>query len=207
MRSNRLGFGSPRYREAREADGAQKPQATREAVEEQTLLQKNRKADAELNPILKEKAENEERDREPDGPKTLKTTGELSSEERLEVRKLKAEDRRVRAQLQAKLGTAGNLSEGAAQLHYVTGPDGRKYVVDGDISFDTRFEDDPARNLDKARRLQVTALAGSGVESADPALSALARRMALAAYAELNRGSVPNLQPAEQLDETPAEEL
>ena len=116
-----------------------------------------------------------------------KPVGELDAEERAELRRLQARDARIRAKEMARLGAAGSLALSGARFRFEVGPDGRKYAVDGEVRVDTAHEGDPERNLEKARQLQVTALAGPNLLSTDPALSALARRLALMAYADLAR--------------------
>jgi hypothetical protein len=116
-----------------------------------------------------------------------KPVGELDAEERAELRRLQARDARIRAKEMARLGAAGSLALSGARFRFEVGPDGRQYAVDGEVRVDTAYEGDPERNLEKARQLQVTALAGPNLMSTDPALSALARRLALMAYADLAR--------------------
>lgn len=106
---------------------------------------------------------------------------ELSTEEQARVRELKQRDAAVRQHEAAHLAVAGSYARGGASYEYVTGPDGRRYAVGGEVQIDSSpVDDDPDATIRKMQTVRAAALA-----PADP--SAADRQIAAQAAAEIQR--------------------
>ncbi|HET9751721.1 MAG TPA: putative metalloprotease CJM1_0395 family protein [Myxococcales bacterium] len=107
-------------------------------------------------------------------------------EQEQRLRELAERDRAVRSHEQAVRAMAGSQAVRSATYSYQVGPDGRLYVVDGELSFDTsEVPGDPEATLRKAEQLQ-RATAGTGQASPeDRAAAALAAAMAAKARQQL----------------------
>lgn len=105
----------------------------------------------------------------------------LSEEEQKEVTRLRLRDAEVRAHEQAHVAAAGGLAQGAIRYTFVSGPDGRRYAVDGEVSLDTSPGNSPEESIQKAQRIRAAALAPAQPSAADLAVAAKALRMQLEA--------------------------
>ncbi|MCH7575664.1 MAG: catalase [Candidatus Marinimicrobia bacterium] len=124
------------------------------------------------------RAENEER----------RNTGlrELTPEEKQRVAELKAIDQRVRAHEQAHLSAAGGLARSGPSFSYITGPDGRRYAVGGEVQIDTSgVPNDPEATISKAQNIRRAALAPANPSSQDRNVAARATQLEFEARAEL----------------------
>lgn len=84
---------------------------------------------------------------------------ELTDEQLQEVRELAAVDREVRAHEAAHAAVGGNLA-GGPSFRFVTGPDGQRYAVGGEVPISLEVvPDDPAATLQNAVQVQAAALA------------------------------------------------
>ena len=84
---------------------------------------------------------------------------ELSPEEQAFLLDLKARDREVRAHEQAH-ASVGGIYAGAPQYDYVTGPDGQRYAVGGEVKIDVApIPDDPEGTIEKMIVVREAALA------------------------------------------------
>ena len=122
------------------------------------------------------------------------TGEELSVDERREVEELKRRDREVRTHEQAHINRAGPYAAGAPTFTYVTGPDGRRYAVAGEVQLDTSPELTPEATLRKAETIQAAALAPAHPSPQDRAVAAQARRMAQEARTELQAERAKEMQ-------------
>jgi hypothetical protein len=105
-----------------------------------------------------------------------------------EVAELASQDREVRAHEQAHAAAAGAYLRGGPRYEYVTGPDGNRYAVSGEVSIDTsEIAGDPEATLRKAQVVQAAANAPAEPSSQDRAVAAQAAQMAAKATAELAR--------------------
>ncbi len=87
---------------------------------------------------------------------------DLNVNEKLEVMALKQMDRSVRRHEQTHMRTAQNLSVGTPTFEYAIGPDGKKYAIGGEVNVNFSIVDeDPRATVEKALRIQRTALAPS----------------------------------------------
>ena len=81
-------------------------------------------------------------------------------ENQTETVKLKKRDQKVRRHEQAHLAAAGGLATGGANLSYQTGPDGKRYIIGGEVNIDTSLvPGDPDATIRKAQQIRRAALA------------------------------------------------
>jgi hypothetical protein len=113
-------------------------------------------------------------------------TKQLTTEQQQVVDKDKATDRAVRAHEQAHLAAAGSLAISGANFSYVTGPDGVRYAVSGDVTIDTSaVPNDPEATYQKAQEIIRAALAPAQPSPQDLSVAAQAQAMAAQAMQEL----------------------
>lgn len=102
----------------------------------------------------------------------------LSLEARIKIQELAHRDREVRSHEAAHAATGGPYA-GSPRLTYETGPDGRRYAVEGEVDIDTsKIPGDPEKTLEKAETIRRAALAPANPSAADRAIAAKAVRMA-----------------------------
>ncbi len=93
--------------------------------------------------------------------------GQLSEDERRQVRSLQARDREVRAHEAAHQAAGGALA-GAASFTLQKGPDGRSYAVGGEVPINAGpIAGDPDATIAKLRTVKRAALAPAEPSSAD----------------------------------------
>ena len=111
----------------------------------------------------------------------------LSSAQLMEVTRLEATDRHVRAHEQAHLAAAGRYAVGGPSYTYVTGPDGRRYASGGDVALDVSpVSGDPQATVQKARVIIAAANAPADPSSQDRAVAAQAAMMEAAAQRQVD---------------------
>lgn len=104
-------------------------------------------------------------------------SGELSDSEKQQVRELAATDRTVRAHEAAHQAVGGSLT-GAASFRFVTGPDGTRYAVGGDVPvLLTTVHDDPEASIRLAEQVRAAALAPAEPSNQDRAVAAAATQV------------------------------
>ena len=85
--------------------------------------------------------------------------GDLTPEQQAFLQDLKARDREVRAHEQAH-ASVGGIYAGSPQYDYVTGPDGQRYAVGGQVKIDVSpVPDDPEATIEKMIVVKQAALA------------------------------------------------
>lgn len=95
-------------------------------------------------------------------------------------------DRAVRSHEQTVRAMAGGQAVRSATYSYQVGPDGRLYVVEGELSFDTsEVPGDPEATLRKAEQLQRATMGTGEASPEDRAAAALAAAMAAKARQRL----------------------
>ncbi|HSC79237.1 MAG TPA: putative metalloprotease CJM1_0395 family protein [Chitinolyticbacter sp.] len=114
---------------------------------------------------------------------------ELSPQDEALLQSLAQTDRQVRAHEQAHLAAASGLAMSGASFELVTGPDGQRYAVAGEVRIDLSPGNTPEETLRKARVIQAAALAPADPSNADRAIAAQGRAMELQAQAELAQQS------------------
>ena len=116
---------------------------------------------------------------------------EVADEERAlerRVQELAERDRKVRTHEQAVRAIAGTCGVRGTTYSYQVGPDGRLYVVDGQVSLDTsEVPGDPEATLRKAEQLQQAALSGGEASPQERAAAAVAAALAAQARQKLAR--------------------
>jgi len=112
-------------------------------------------------------------------------TVELSPEAQAIVREMQAQDAAVRAHEMAHIAAAAGIRVSGPVYTYQRGPDGRSYAVAGEVQIDVSPGNTPEETIERARAIQAAALAPANPSSADLAAAAAARRMEMAARAEL----------------------
>ncbi len=118
--------------------------------------------------------------------KTHGSQQQLSAEEAKIVEDLKRRDTEVRAHELAHLNAAGRYATSGANFTLVTGPDGKRYAVSGDVQVDvSEVADDPAATMEKAEQIKRAALAPAAPSMQDRRVAADASAMASKAQMEL----------------------
>jgi hypothetical protein len=113
---------------------------------------------------------------------------DLNPQEKQIVEKYKDADREVRAHEQAHLAAAGGLAISGANFQQVTGPDGLRSAIAGEVQIDTSpIPNDPQAAMAKAQNIQRTALAPAQPSPQDRRVASEAVSMASRAAQELMR--------------------
>jgi len=116
----------------------------------------------------------------------------LTKEEQDEVERLKARDAEVRKHEMAH-AAAGGQHAGHATYGYETGPDGKRYAVDGEVPIDTSpVAGDPEATIAKMDQIARAAMAPASPSPQDQRVAASARGKAAKARAELASGKEPD---------------
>lgn len=118
---------------------------------------------------------------------------QLNNVQLMEVTRLSATDRHVRAHEQAHLAAAGPYATGGPSYSYATGPDGNQYAVAGDVTLDVSpVSGDPEATIQKAKVIEAAANAPADPSSQDRAVAAEAAMMEAAAERQTDGGSGSN---------------
>lgn len=113
---------------------------------------------------------------------------QLSPQELRKIEQLQARDAEVKAHERAHFNAAGGLAIGGASFTFVTGSDGKRYAVGGEVSIDTSaVPGDPAATIKKAETIRRAALAPMNPSTADRQIAAKASSMAANARVELQQ--------------------
>lgn len=104
-----------------------------------------------------------------------------------EVQRLKAQEEKVKAH-EAAHKAAGGQYAGAVSYTYRPGPDGRSYIVGGEVQIDISPGRTPQETIRKMAIVQRAALAPADPSGQDRAVAAQAAAMAAQAQQELARG-------------------
>lgn len=111
---------------------------------------------------------------------------ELTPQEQQLVQELRARDLEVRAHEQAH-DTVGGRYTGAPQLEYETGPDGKRYAVEGEVSVDLSIPDSPEETVAKMRKVYQAALAPANPSAQDLRVANKASQAIADAQSEISR--------------------
>lgn len=188
------------------------------ALPEPPLLSNHTSATFELSPTAKEKQKSEEKARglltSDNGTEISSNGRKLSQEEQKEVERIKRIDREVRRRELANRAVAGEYARGAVSFEYVTGPDGKKYAVEGHINIAVRsVPNNPKATIRKAQAIRKINLT-SGNSPQGRSVSAEVARMEREARMELKteqRKESDNVTKAgnavETTDTTPSQDL
>lgn len=113
------------------------------------------------------------------------TGEEFTRQEIAQLLELKKRDKEVRQHEMAHIAAGGFYVKGGATYQYKIGPDGRRYVVGGEVSIDTSKEPDPERTIRKMHIVERAALAPINPSPQDRAVAAKAAMQAAKAQTEL----------------------
>jgi hypothetical protein len=118
---------------------------------------------------------------------------QLTSDQERLVQDLSTTDQKVRSHESAHQSAAGSLG-GAVSYTYRTGPDGKSYVVGGEVSVDMTAGRTPQETLAKAEQIRAAALAPADPSPQDLSVAAEAAQMEAAAQQELIHQQMAALQ-------------
>lgn len=119
-------------------------------------------------------------------------TKSTEQREQVQLDKLSARDREVRAHEAAHRNAGGRYVRGGS-LETQRGPDGRLYAVGGDVRIDVSpVPGDPAATLQKAQVVYRAALAPARPSAQDHTIAAKAAQLAAQARADLARQRMEN---------------
>lgn len=109
---------------------------------------------------------------------------ELTEEEQAEVEDMKARDTEVRTHENAHKSAGGQYAASPSYT-YETGPDGKRYITDGEVSIDVGKEDDPQDTIEKMQVVKRAAMAPAQPSSQDRQVYAEASQKEAEARQEL----------------------
>ncbi len=116
---------------------------------------------------------------------TTEESNQESAAEQKIIEQLKARDAEVRIHEQAH-ATVGGTYTGSPSYSYETGPDGKRYIVDGEVSVDlSRVPNDPRATIVKMRKVHDAALAPAEPSAQDRKVAQKASSIILQSQAEL----------------------
>lgn len=143
---------------------------------------------------------------------TPSRTPELTPAQQRQVRELERTDRKVREHEQAHISAGRELITSGPNYTYTYGPDGKQYVVGGEVGIDTSPESEPEANIDKGQRIQITALAPSDPSPQDYRVASVGGQLESQGRSDLVREQLEQAsqqQPTSQTEpvETPASEV
>lgn len=122
----------------------------------------------------------------------------LSEDEQSEVNDLKTRDEEVRVHEQAHAATGGQYA-GSPSYSYEQGPDGKRYITDGEVQIDVSpIPNDPQATIDKMRQVYRAALAPAEPSAADRSVANEAQQNIAEAMSELSKASSSNSDDANQ---------
>lgn len=111
--------------------------------------------------------------------------GELTDEQKQQIKELKARDREVRNHEAAHKAAAAGLRATGPNYTFQTGPDGQRYAVGGEVNIDTSPGRTPEETVRKADQIIRAARAPAEPSGQDQAVAAQAAAMGAQARAEL----------------------
>lgn len=120
--------------------------------------------------------------------------GKLDPKQQQEVTELKTRDQLVRQHEAAHLAAAGQYATGVT-YRYVTGPDGNRYAVAGEVGIDTsKIAGNPEATIAKAQTLRRAAMAPADPSGQDQAIAAAASQMEAEARQQITERQHTELQ-------------
>lgn len=156
--------------------------ATLPPVEESAALSKQRADETTRKPAGPDaKAETDAR-----GQNSAVSATDLDAAEVAQVRELAATARKVQAHEAAHAAVGGALA-GAKSFSYVTGPDGVRYAVAGEVSIEFGQSDDPELTVRNASQVRAAALAPADPSSQDLHVAAQASQIVQQAQQDLSK--------------------
>ncbi len=112
--------------------------------------------------------------------------GDLTKTEEMLITELKQIDSAVRKHEMAHVATGGRYILSGANYSYKTGPDGKRYIVGGEVKIDTSpIPGDPQATLNKMRQVRRAALAPVDPSPQDRKVASTAMTISTKAMSEL----------------------
>ena len=109
---------------------------------------------------------------------------EMSLQELLELQRLRLREQQVKTHEMAHKAVAGDLA-GPVRYKYKKGPDGRMYIVGGEVPIKLKEGRTPEETVEIARRVKRAALAPANPSPQDRAVAAKASAMEMKALLEM----------------------
>lgn len=106
--------------------------------------------------------------------------------QRQEIEQLEQRDLEVRQHEQAHAARGGQYAS-APQYEYESGPDGKRYVTDGEVNIDVSEADSPEQTVQKMEQVRAAALAPAEPSAQDLKVALEASRLATEARQQLTR--------------------
>ena len=107
-------------------------------------------------------------------------------EEKVEIQKLKTRDSEVKSHEMAHIAAGGQFVRGSAQYEYQIGPDGKQYVIGGEVSIDcSAVSGDPKATITKMQTIRKAALAPANPSGQDRAVASQATSLEAKARKEI----------------------
>ncbi|MCX7880141.1 MAG: hypothetical protein N2517_05725 [Ignavibacteria bacterium] len=127
-------------------------------TEDRVVSSANRTDSVEL---FKKRFPFDKKEESPKNSKISKVYGkELSPEEEKRVEELKKIESKVKAHEMAHIAAGGGLVRGGATYTYEVGPDGKRYIVGGEVKIDMSVDpENPEATIQKMQQVQRAALA------------------------------------------------
>lgn len=159
--------------------------ATKPQKIENPLLDTSNKESTNTNPLAQDE-EGEDQQKTSSGE--IKDKGidgkELTDEEQKKVDEMKDRHEEVQTHENLHKSVGGSYAQ-APSYTYETGPDGKRYITDGEVSIDVSKEDDPQKTIEKMQIVRRAALAPAEPSSADRQVATQASQLEAEARAEL----------------------
>lgn len=111
----------------------------------------------------------------------------LDEKEQAQVDTMRRREQEVVAHEAAHMAAGGGWVTGGPSYSYETGPDGRQYIVGGEVQISTSAESTPEATIRKMEQVQQAALAPADPSPQDRAVAAAASQQEMRARAELTK--------------------
>ncbi|MCU7553531.1 putative metalloprotease CJM1_0395 family protein [Alteromonas sp. ASW11-19] len=125
-----------------------------------------------------------------------KENAEQQQQEQQEVQRLKERDKEVRTHEKAHAAIGGQYA-GAPQYQLTTGPDGKRYATDGEVSIDISDARSPEQTLRKMQQVRAAALAPAQPSAQDLKVAAEASQKAFEARQDIAEANQQQRSPAQ----------
>ena len=159
--------------------------ATKPQKIENPLLDISNKESTNTNPLAQDEGGEDQQNTSSGEIKDKGIDGkELTDEEQKKVDEMKDRHEEVQTHESLHKSVGGSYAQ-APSYTYETGPDGKRYITDGEVSIDVSKEDDPQKTIEKMQIVRRAALAPAEPSSADRQVATQASQLEAEARAEL----------------------
>ncbi|QOL26218.1 hypothetical protein LP316_02645 [Thalassotalea sp. LPB0316] len=157
-------------------------QLEKNAAQAKATINGQQEQNSEQNP---QQQQNQDPSSEDSGNKESAQPSQEQVVEQKVIEQMKARDTEVRLHEQAHDAVGGSYT-GAPSYTYQTGPDGKRYIVDGEVSVDlSKIPNDPQATIVKMRKVYSAALAPAEPSAQDRRVAQKANKAIVEAQAEL----------------------